>query len=453
MRESSRPPGHSAGPAWSPASLLVLAICWITIVSDGYDVVVFGAVVPSLLREPDWGLDPAGVGLIGSFALIGMFIGSLTVGTLTDRFGRRRMLIACLAWFSATTGLCALAPSPEVFGLLRFLAGLGLGGVLPTATALTGEFSHPRTRNLVYAIMFSGFPLGGIGAAMAGIFLIPRFGWQSMFLLGLLPLFVVLPLALRYLPESPAFLLAKGRRAEAEELASRWGVPLEPAGERLPAPGAPVTASPVRSLFRAPYLAATLCFLPAAFLCLFMIYGMNTWLPEIMRQAGHSAGSALSFLLVFNLGAVLGTLAVSLVADRLGSKPVIVATFLLAGVAVVLLSLRLPDAPLYAAVALGGVGTIGTQTFITAYVFQRYPVRMGATALGWTLGFGRLGSVLAPPVLGLIMASGLAVEWNFYTLAVPAVLGAVLIALIRPTSPAPVPAPARHSARPATDPA
>ncbi|MGW1668094.1 MFS transporter [Streptomyces sp. NPDC002324] len=435
MQEESR--GGSGGNAtWPPVTLLVLAICGFAIVADGYDVVIYGAVIPSLLHEHGWGLTPAGAGLIGSFALTGMLIGATTVGTLTDILGRRRMLIGCLTWFSVMTGLCATATSPEVFGAFRFLAGLGLGGVLPTASALSGEYSHPRARNLVFAIIFSGFPVGGIIAAFTGMFVIPRYGWQAMFLLGLLPLVLIVPVALRFLPESVSFLRAKGRHAEAERTTRRWSIPPQDArDEAATSPQAASatgsgTRSPVKALLSRDYLVATLCFLVMSCLCLFMIYGYNTWLPEIMRRAGYSSASALGFLLMFNLGAVVGQLLISLAADRLGSKPIIVTTCLLAGVAVILLSLRLPTAVLYAAVALGGVGAMGTQTFVLAYVSKYYPVRMGATALGWALGFGRLGSMLAPPLLGFIIGAGLAFQWNFYALAVPGVIGAVLIGLV-----------------------
>ncbi|WP_405622379.1 MFS transporter [Streptomyces sp. NBC_00076] len=434
MHESSRR-GSRGSVTWPPVTLLVLAICGITVVADGYDVVVYGAVIPSLLHEPGWALTPAGAGLIGSFALIGMLIGATTVGTLTDTLGRRRTLIGCLIWFSLMTGLCAAATSPEVFGLFRFLAGLGLGGVLPTASALVGEYSHPRTRNLVFAILFSGFPVGGIIAALTAIFVMPRFDWQAMFLLGLLPLLLVLPLTIRFLPESITFLRAKGRHADAERVADRWDITSDdtrqvvPASEHSPSGGSE-NMSPVRALFSRSYVVATLCFLVMTCLCLFMIYGFNTWLPEIMRRAGYSAGSSLGFLLVFNIGAVVGTLLIAMAADRLGSKPIITTTYLVSSVAVLLLSLRLPTTVLYAAVALGGVGAMGTQSFVLAYVSKHYPVRMGATAMGWTLGFGRLGSMLAPPLLGLIIGAGLAFQWNFYALAVPGVIGALLVGAV-----------------------
>ncbi|WP_327747955.1 aromatic acid/H+ symport family MFS transporter [Streptomyces europaeiscabiei] len=417
-------------------TLLVLAICGITVISDGYDVIIYGAVVPSLLHEPGWGLTPAGVGLIGSFGLVGMLIGSTSVGTLTDTLGRRKTLIGCLAWFSVMTGLCSMATSPEMFGLLRFAAGLGLGGVLPTASALVGEYSHPKSRNLVFAIVFSGFPVGGMIAALTGIFVIPRFGWQTMFLLGLLPLLLVVPLALMLLPESIAFLRAKGRHAEAEKTANRWGIALDDAPKAVPAPEARPSGtgsggkSSVRVLFSRGYAMATLCFLAMCCLCLFMIYGFNIWLPEIMHRAGHSSASALGFLLMFNIGAVVGTIALSFVADRIGSKPIIVTTFLVSSVAVLVLSLQLPTGVLYAAVALGGLGAMGTQSFVLAYVSKHYPVGASATAMGWSLGFGRLGSMLAPPLLGLIIGSGLAFQWNFYALAVPGLIGAVLTGLV-----------------------
>ncbi|GCB43961.1 aromatic acid/H+ symport family MFS transporter [Streptomyces sp. NL15-2K] len=435
MHDDSRK-GIGGNATWRPVTLLVLAICGITVVADGYDVVVYGAVIPSLLHEPGWGLTPAGAGLIGSVALVGMLMGATTVGTLTDTLGRRRMLIGCLIWFSVMTGLCAIAPTPEVFGAFRFLAGLGLGGVLPTATALAGEYSHPKTRNLVFAIVFSGFPVGGILAALSGMLVIPRSGWQPMFLLGLVPLLLVVPLAVRYLPESIVFLQAKGRYAEARKTADRWNIPLDDAQEEAAASAEARSGldsggmSSVKALFSHSYIAATLCFLAMTCLCLFMIYGLNTWLPEIMRRAGYSSGSALAFLLVFNIGAVVGTIVISLAADRLGSKPIIVTTYLLASVSVILLSLRLPTGMLYLAVALGGVGAMGTQTFVLAYVSKHYPVRMGATAMGWTLGFGRIGSMLAPPVLGLIIGAGWAFQWNFYALAIPGVMGAVLIGLV-----------------------
>ncbi|MGH3586144.1 MAG: MFS transporter [Pseudonocardia sp.] len=135
--------------ARSRPALVVVAVCFLTIVFDGYDLIVYGSVVPSLLAEPGWGIGPAQAGAIGSYALVGMLIGALGAGAVTDRIGRRRIVLVGIAWFSVAMGLCALATSPELLGLFRFLAGLGLGGVLPSAITLTVEYA-PRGRRQLY---------------------------------------------------------------------------------------------------------------------------------------------------------------------------------------------------------------------------------------------------------------------------------------------------------------
>ena len=235
----------------------------------------------------------------------------------------------------------------------------------------------------------------------------------------------VLPEHLRYMIglEERGLLFASGpfvpedgspRRYEAEVLADRHGIPLdlEPvrAAEAAGDSTAPGKLGALSSLFSMSYVLATILFWLTTFLCLFMIYGLNTWLPVIMRQAGYPLGSALSFLLVLNLGGILGTLLIATAADRLGSRPITVFTFLLAAASIGLLSIQLPTLGVYILVGLGGIGVLATQTFINAYVSKHYPVRMGATALGWSLGVGRLGSVFAPLVLGALLGYGLDVQ-------------------------------------------
>lgn len=419
----------------SAATLLVVALCWVTLVFDGYDLIVYGAVVPSLLADPAWNLGPAQVGVIAGYAPLGMLLGALIVGTLTDQIGRRRSVMLCASWFSVFMGLCAVAPSPEIFGLFRFLAGLGLGGVLPTVTALTTEYSPVKWRTLIYAVVFTGMPLGGLIAASTAIPLIPAFGWRAMFWIGLTPILIVVPLAYKYLPESVAFLLAKGRAEEAQALARRHHIPLEPGsvgnvGEAQEAPAERSRLGALRTLFSRNYLAATLLFWTATFAGLFMTYGLNIWLPQIMREAGYSLGSALSFLLVLNLGAIVGSMFTSVATDRLRPKPVAVFSFLLALASISLLSVQMPLGAVYAVVAVAGIGTHGTQVLVNAYVSRHYPADIRATALGWSLGIGRLGTIFGPVVGGLLLTWQLAPQWSFYVFSLPALLGATAILLL-----------------------
>ena len=407
------------------ATVLVVVVCWLAIIFEGYDLIVYGTVVPSLLHDKAWSLNPAQAGALGSYAVIGMLFGALIVGTLTDFVGRKVTLISCVTLFSLAMGGCALAPTPAVFSILRFIAGLGLGGVIPTATAVTIEYAPRRWRTLTYTVMFSGYSLGGIIAAGLAIPLIPAFGWRIMFWIGVAPLVLVVPVALFFLPESIGFLLSKGRRNEAEIIARRFNLHLDTAVQ-------PVTErwSALKTLFARRVLLATVSFWIATFLALFMIFGLNTWVPQIMRTAGYSLGSALSFLLVLDIGTIIGSLFTGAAMDRFGAKSTCTVSFLLAALSLGLLSVRLPLPVTYILFAIAGVGTIGTQTLLNAYVSKYYPLSSRATALGWSLGIGRLGGILGPLFGGVLLAWGVGLQWNFYAFALPGLLGAIVILFV-----------------------
>lgn len=406
----------------------VFALCWAAIIFDGYDLIVYGTVIPSLLEEPGWNLSTSEAGRIGSWTLVGMLIGALTVGSLTDILGRRRIMIACIVFFSVMMGLCALATGPDMLAILRFLAGLGLGGVVPTASALTMEYARAERRHLTYALMFSGYPIGGVIASALALEVIPAAGWEPMFAIGVAPLLLVVPICLRFLPESPAFLISRGRHEEAETLIAAYG--LERPSEQPGAEPEPSGLSAVRSLFAPHNMTATLLFWGASFMGLLLIYGLNTWLPQIMREAGYDLGSALSFLLALNLGAVVGTAAAAWVADRRGLKLVTVGAFLAAMVSVGALAFEPSNTQIYALLAVAGVGTIGSQILVNAYVGSHYPARARATALGWSLGVGRLGAIVGPTLGGYLLESNLGVDVNFWVFATAGLLGAILISLV-----------------------
>jgi AAHS family benzoate transporter-like MFS transporter len=409
------------------AASLVTALCWLVVVFDGYDLIVYGTVLPSLLSEPGWHLSKSTAGLLGSLAFAGMLIGAVLAGTLADRLGRRRTILLCTAWFSAFTALCAAAPGPELFGLLRLLAGLGLGGLVPSANALVAEFVGTRNRSVVSTLMMSGVPIGGSAASVVGIAVLPRFGWQAMFLIALLALALILPVCVWLLPESPHWLRSRGRAEEVAAVERAFGLPVT---EPVPAPQG--TRRPLRSLLRPPYRAATTLFALSTVATLFAWYGLTTWLPQLMRESGFDLGSALTFLLTLSLGAVAGSLVSAWAGTRVGplTTAVITATAAAAGLLVLLAH---PGTTLtYAALVLAGVGTHGTQCLIIAAVADHYPTRLRGSALGFSLGFGRIGAVLAPLVGGWLLAAGLGVDANFLLFAVAAALAACVLLAFRP---------------------
>jgi AAHS family benzoate transporter-like MFS transporter len=415
---------------------LVVAICFATIVLDGYDLVIYSATLPVILRYPEWGVDAAEAGAIGSYALVGMMIGALAVGALTDRLGRRRVMLATTVWFSVATALCALAPNAEVFGVLRLLCGIGLGGMLPTAIALTSEYAPRHRRQLYNSIVHIGYSTGGVLAALVAIPLLPVLGFRAMYLIGALPLVVLFPIAYRWLPESPAFLVARGRGDEARELARRHGLdPDDVVGrERATETSAGLRAT-LGELFGRTYLRRSVVFALVGFCGLLLTYGVGTWLPEIMRKAGYPLGSALSFLLVLNLGNIIGSLVVARVADRLGSRRVIPFAFLTGGICLVVMASQPPAAVLYLLVALVGFGAMGAQILVNGFVAASYPARIRATGLGWTVSFSRLGGIAGPYAAGLIVASSLGFGWNFWFFAIFSLAAALLLFAVGPTMP------------------
>jgi AAHS family benzoate transporter-like MFS transporter len=384
------------------------------VVFDGYDLIVYGTVQSALISETGWGLSKATAGTIGSMAFVGMMIGAIFAGRMADSWGRRRTILGCAIVFSIFTVLCAFAPNAAVFGGLRLLAGVGLGGLVPSANALVAELVPAKWRSTIATLMMSGVPIGGSIAALVGIQLIPAFGWESMFLVAVLALLIVVPLGLKYLPETLTPVHAT--EDAARKAAGKDATIKEPSG--------------FSSLLRAPYLGISLLFALATVATLFAWYGLGTWLPNLMQLAGYNLGSALTFALALNLGAVAGSVITAWAGTRFGPIPTAIAAAAVAAGALVVLVTGPPVTVVYLMLVLAGVGTHGTQCLIIAAVAGHYPAHLRGTALGWALGTGRIGAVAAPQIGGLLLAAGLGVNSNFLAFAGAAAIAAVLLAAV-----------------------
>jgi MFS family permease len=347
--------------------------------------------------------------------------------------GRRKALIGAVTAFSALTLLCALAPNPFVFGLLRFLAGIGLGGCLPTAIAMVNEFSRGARGGRATTTMMTGYHVGAVATSALGIVVVGSIGWRWMYVIGALPALVLVPLMLRHLPESAAYLAAHGRRSDAEDVARRYGLELEqPAAPVDPHAGeasASGAAATLRTLFSGSYLRNTVAIGLTSFMGLLLVYGLNNWLPGIMREAGYDLGAQLAFLTVLNVGAVVGLLVAGGVADRVGARRAGIAWFAAAAVLLALLSIRLPIAGIYVMVFLTGCFVFSAQVLVYALVSAEHPPQVRATALGWSAGAGRIGAILGPILAGLLVGAGVAFPWGFYMFAVVGLLGAAALAM------------------------
>ncbi|WP_406317699.1 MFS transporter [Streptomyces sp. NBC_00118] len=406
----------------------VIALCWLVVFFDGMDVNIYGAVMPHLLDDKGFGFTASTAGTIGSWTTFGMLIGALGCGTLTDWLGRKPMVTGSVALFSAGSAVCALAPSAAVFGGGRFLAGLGLGGLMPIGLAIVAEFAPPRRAALATGLMMTSYHAGGMAATGLGLALGPDHGWRVVFWAGVIPAVIAVPLVLKWLPESPAVLFARGRTADASAVAARYGLP-EPTRAEAPAAGAKGRFSAIASLFAPGTRAATPLLWVASFAGLLLVYGVSTWLPELMRASGYSLSSSVTFLMVINAGGIVGMLVAGRAADRFGAVRVSALWFVLTACGAFLLRAHLPLGVAYALVFVTGVWLFSAQVMVYAAAPSVYTPGQRATGLGWITGVGRTGAVVGPWLGGAVVAGGNA-SLGFTTFAAAAVLGAVAISLV-----------------------
>ncbi|MCW2701057.1 MAG: major facilitator superfamily 1 [Blastococcus sp.] len=409
----------------------VAPLCWIAVLLDGFDLVVVGTVVPALQRPGEWALTGAGTTFVITIGLVGMMVGALTIGTLTDLVGRRKALIGAVSSFSLFTLLCAAAPDVTSFGVLRFLAGLGLGGCLPTAIAMVNEFSRAGRSGRATTTVMTGYHVGAVVTAALAIVVIPELGWRWMFVIGALPAVVLVPLMLRWLPESAAYLAAHGRRAEAEQVATQYGLVLEEPAAPVAAHAGESAGATLKTLFAPAYVRNSVVIALTSFMGLLLVYGLNSWLPTIMREADYELGAALAFLVVLNVGAVAGLLVAGTVADRIGARAAGVAWFAGAALFLALLSIRLPTGGIYVMVFLTGCFVFSAQVLVYAFVSANHPPQVRATALGWSAGAGRIGAIVGPVFTGALFSAGIAFPWGFYFFAVVGAIAAVAFSVAR----------------------
>ncbi|MEU7305853.1 aromatic acid/H+ symport family MFS transporter [Streptomyces sp. NPDC007206] len=418
---SSSPSPSARG---SRLALLVVALCWLAVLFDGLDMFVYGSVLPHMLRTKALGITPGQAGDLGSYATFGMLVGALAAGTVADRVGRKKLMVGCVTLFSLASGMCALSGSVAVFGLGRTLAGVGLGGLLPTAISMVSDFARSGRAALTVGLLMTAHHAGGILSAYVAKWLVEPYGWRSAFWVCVVPLLFV-PVLAKAMPESLSFLLAKGRSDEARSLAVRYEVELPAA----PDPKAPTDRfGALLALFRGGEWLQTLLYWLASFGGLLLVYGVATWLPTLMRGEGYNLGSALSFVVLFNLGGIVGMLVAGRASDGFGAPRISAIWFALTAAGVFLLSVHMPLGLTFLVVFVTGVFLNSAQVMIYATVSIRSTPDNRATAVGWTSGMGRFGAVFGPWLGGQLLAAGNG-DWGFTAFALAGVSSMVFIGI------------------------
>jgi MFS transporter, AAHS family, benzoate transport protein len=407
----------------------LLICCCLIIVFDMFDLVIYGSVIPILMKE--WSISPVQAGAIGSYGFFGMMLGAIFFGVLADKFGRKNILILSVVLFSIFTFLCAFAPGPTSFSIFRFIAGVGIGGVLPNVIALLTDYSPKHLHNTMVSIVMCAFSVGGILAGLIGIYFIPLMGWSSVYWVAAIPLLLI-PFMVRYFHDSPAMLLVKGRTKELHIVLSKVNdkVSLTTDTEFVTTTGKEDPGSPVLALFRNNRALGTLMIWIAFFMCLLMINGVSTWLPNLMFSAGYPLGSSLSFMIVLNVGAIIGTLVLGGLADKFGVKKVLVPMFIMSAVSLTLLGFKNNMVILYLLVFITGACTMGAQNISYSFVSQYYPSLMRSTAIGFASGIGRIGGIIGPTFGGILVSLNLSAQMNFLSFAIPGIIAALAFSFV-----------------------
>jgi AAHS family 4-hydroxybenzoate transporter-like MFS transporter len=406
-----------------PLQIRVLFLCTIAQIFDGYDISSISMAVPALIRS--WGLP--GPAFANTFVMssVGIMIGALASGPIGDRIGRKPVLIASLVVLAVSSLACVQVTSVGDLAMLRLITGIGIGMLLPATVALSSDYLPERLRAGGIMIMFTGAPLGGFAGGMLVSRLLPIYGWTSIFWIGgILPL-VLIPAALLWLPESPRFLLAKGRlNANGERLIRQLGISLDTPRQDVDV----ARGNPVAGLFRDGLTATTILIWIMFFCNLLSMYLIGYWMPTVLSLSGLTPADAVFASALRDAGPLVSVFAIAPLATRFGAPNVLQVTLFLGIIFIALVGLAaLPYGALLAVIFLVGCCTVGSQTGLNGMTGALYPARIRNTGIAWALGIGRLGAIVGPWLGGVLLSVGLPPRQIFLVACVTAAIATLAV--------------------------
>lgn len=409
---------------WFNIALLVLS--FLAIMGDGYDILALAFAAPSLVGQ--WHVDRAALGPVFSASLFGILFGAPILGYIGDRYGRKKAIVLGCLIYGVFTLAAMAATSLTQLAVLRFLTGLGLGGLMPNTIALNAEFAPKRLRGTLVIIMFTGITLGGAIPGWIASSLVPTYGWQSLFFVGGVgPIVIAIILAL-VMPESIKFLVYHPRRrAELVRLASilKPGLAVAPetrfviAGEEKKPPFT------LKLLFQGGLAVITPLLWLLFAINLMSFYFLNSWMPIVFQGAGLSPQDAALTLSMFQIGGTVGGLLLSVLIDRFGMAAVFVLFVLSCPIVAAMGATGMSTGHLLVVVTAAGFTVLGLQFGINAISGLIYPTAFRSNGSGWAFAIGRFGSIIGPILGGILIGMHLPTQQLFYFPAAFLAVGAV----------------------------
>ena len=408
--------------------ILAIATCVLLNALDGFDILSISFASPGIAK--DWGIDRAALGVVLSMELIGMGFGSILIGTLADRFGRRPAILGSLVVMVIGMFLASRAADVATLSLYRFCTGLGIGGMLACTNAMVAELANDRSRNLSVAIMASGYPIGAAAGGTIASMILQGGNWHMVFLFGATATAVMLPVAWMFLPESVSFLArrnAPDALVRINRILERMG---KPAADSLPP--AFVTASiPVVSLFRPDLALVTTLLAVAYFTHIITFYFILKWVPKIVADMGFTPAVAGGVLVWANVGGALGSLLLSFLTIRFNTRILVIVALLLASAMVIVFGRIPPQIPVISlVVGMVGFCTNGAVVGIYAIIADAFPTDLRAGGTGFVIGIGRGGAALGPIVAGLLFAAGAALPTVAFVMALGSLIAAAALTVL-----------------------
>ncbi len=408
--------------------ILLVFWCSVIMLFDGYDMVIYGSLLPHLMN--DWQLSPERAGVLGSASLIGMMVGAISLTLAADKLGRKKIILLCTSVFSIAVILNTFANTPTSFFVLRFFTGMGLGGAVPIMVTIIKEMAPSAYRNRLINFMLAMYGVGAILSGLAGLFVIPAFGWQSVFVLAGLSIFL-LPLLHKTFPESVSFLIQTHQQHQVVEALKKLNPHHQHQADMIYVNDAlnQSQKTSILSLFSSGRAFKTLLIWLSFAMLMLMVYGVNTWLPKLMNVGGYSLGSSITFLVVLNIGNIFGTMLFGALADKWGAKPSLIFGFLVCALSISSLGFHPPTLLLYLLLIIAGGVMFGSLSVAHALAADFYPTHVRSTGVGFAAAMGRFGAIAGPLFGGSLLAMQLPFEQNFIVFGLPGLIGAIAMSL------------------------
>lgn len=407
----------------------IFIVCLMTAVADGYDINVFGLVVPALIK--DWHLTPVMTGMLGSIGLTGMIFGSLVLGPIADKIGKAKALMLATAVYCVFTIGVGFSQTFTQFATFRFIAGIGLAGAFPVVVAYASEYSPKVIRSRLTVWVTSGMALGTVVAASIAFKMIPTFGWRGMFFLAVIPLVLI---AFQYrLPESMAYYVDKGQNdkiVKVLQAANPAFIPLKDDSYQLDKSNKGKVS--LVSLFEKGLAKNTVLFWIMMFFNYIFIYGVLVWLTQLLKLQGWSIGWSLAFTLLWNLGFILGIPMCGWLQDKFGGKLTLSLGYIILAALVLIDSVVCGNKDaltLGVALFLTGAAQHGLSGVAGSYIAQSYPIAFRGTGTGMGYSLGRIGGAIGPMIGALLLTYGFSGSMTLRVFACIPIISAIVISL------------------------